>query len=183
MPAAADELIGQARAGDQRAWELIVRQHRQPVFRLAYLLLGDPDDAEDVAQDAFIRAYRHLDRFDPARPLRPWLMRITSNLAHNRIRSVKRYWRALERAARRTPSTQIPFERDDAQVLWQAIRRLRRADQQVIYLRYFLEVSESEMADVLEIRPGTVKSRLHRALARLRAVIDSEYSDLRSRPI
>jgi len=69
-------LIGRAFQGDETAWETLVRGHQEAVFRLAYLLLGDPDEAEDVAQEVFIRAHRSLGRFDPARPMRPWLLRL-----------------------------------------------------------------------------------------------------------
>ncbi|RPJ43239.1 MAG: RNA polymerase subunit sigma-24, partial [Chloroflexi bacterium] len=68
--------------GDAQAWEQLVQIYQQPIFRLAYLLLGDADDAEDVAQETLIRAYRSLGSFDPSRPLRPWLLRITANLSH-----------------------------------------------------------------------------------------------------
>ena len=74
-----------------------MREHQQAVFRLAYLLLGDADEAEDVAQETFIRAYRALERFDASRPLRPWLLRIASNLASNQRRSIGRYFGALQR--------------------------------------------------------------------------------------
>ncbi len=174
------EMVARARTGDDLAWETLVRRHQEPVFRLAYLLLGDPDDARDIAQETFIRTYQHLDRFDETRPLRPWLMRISSNLARNRKRSLERYWRALERAARRQPVEHSTLDSGDADELWQAIRRLKHADQQVIYMRYFLEVSEAEMASTLDIPRGTVKSRLHRALSRLRVLVETEFPDLRT---
>lgn len=174
------EMVARARTGDELAWEILVRQHQEPVFRLAYLLLGDPDDAKDIAQEAFIRTYQHLDQFDETRPLRPWLMRIASNLARNRKRSLSRYWRNLERSARQRPPEEAALDPSDVEELWQAVRRLKHDDQQVIYLRYFLEVSEAEMASTLEIARGTVKSRLHRALGRLRELIETEYPDLRA---
>ena len=65
-----ENLISRARRGDQAAWEALVREHQQPVFRLAYLLLGTADEAEDVAQETFVRAFRALDRFDIERPAR-----------------------------------------------------------------------------------------------------------------
>ena len=174
------EMVARARTGDNLAWETLVRQHQEPVFRLAYLLLGDPEDAKDIAQEAFIRTYQHLDRFDETRPLRPWLMRVASNLALNRNRSLSRYWRILERAARQQPAEHTSPDPGDVEELWQAIRRLKHDDQQVIYLRYFLEVSEAEMASTLEIPRGTVKSRLNRALGRLRELIETEFPDLRT---
>lgn len=177
-PPSEAELVGRARSGDGAAWEALVRLHQDPIYRLAYLLLGDPDEAEDVAQETFIRTHRHLDHYDESRPLRPWLMRIASNLARNRRRSIARYWQAIERAARQQPAQVPSMNPDDVQELWEAIQRLKHGDQQVIYLRYFLEVPEAEMASILEIPRGTVKSRLHRALTRLRNVIERQFPEL-----
>lgn len=176
------ELISGACAGDAAAWEDLVRAHRQPVFRLAYLLLGDADEAEDVAQEAFIRAHRALAGFDAARPLRPWLLSIAANLARNRRRSLRRYLAALQRAFEGAPAVAEPPDTpaEEAQALWQAIRRLGPADQEVIYLRYFLELSEAEAARALAVAQGTAKSRLSRALGRLRALIEREFPDLRA---
>ena len=84
------ELIGRARQDDPHAWRLLVSRYQEPVFRLAYLVLRDPDEAADVAQEAFIQAYLSLERFDAERPFRPWLMRIAVNLARNRRRSLGR---------------------------------------------------------------------------------------------
>jgi RNA polymerase sigma-70 factor (ECF subfamily) len=84
-------LVRHAANGDAAAWEPLVLAHQEAVFRLAYLLRGDPDDAEDIAQETFQRAWSYLRRFDPARPLRPWLLSIASNLASNRRRSAGRY--------------------------------------------------------------------------------------------
>lgn len=149
--------------------------------------MGDADEAADVAQDAFIRAYRALDRFDATRPFRPWLMRIVVNLAHNLRRATSRYWASLQRLIRTDPDSigetargprQEPGD-EESQPLWQAVRCLKPMDQQVIYLRYFLELSEAEMAETLQIAPGTVKSRTHRALNHLRAVVEKEFPLLR----
>jgi RNA polymerase sigma-70 factor (ECF subfamily) len=177
-------LIEQARRGDETAWTTLVRQHQEAVFRLAYLLLGDPDDAQDVAQEAFIRAFYALNRFDNTRPLRPWLLRITVNLVHNKRRALGRYVAALGRWFQREPDRMGPSPHDEhlqqweAQTLWQAVRQLSLTDQEIIYLRYFLELSVAETAEAAEIAPGTVKSRLHRALERLRKVIAAEFPAL-----
>ena len=178
------DLIGRARRGDEAAWEALVREHQQPIFRLAYLLLGDADEADDVAQEAFIRAFRALKSFDETRPVRPWLLRIAANLAHNRRRSVRRYLAALGRMARAEPEPMTFIgersgEQWEAQTLWQAVRRLNRAEQEIIYLRYFLDLSEAETAAALEVPAGTVKSRLHRAMSRLRGVVQAEFPALR----
>lgn len=183
-PAGGDgELVRLAMGNDAAAWETLVRQHQEPVFRLAYLILGDSTDAEDVAQETFVRAYLSLGRFDADRPLRPWLLSIAANLARNRRRSLGRYWAALQRAFRANPE---PFHAPplrtaaaDAQRLREAVGRLRPAAQDIVYLRYFLELSEAEAAAALGIPTGTAKSRLSRALAQLREVIDEDFPDLR----
>ena len=175
------DLIRRARAGDDDAYERLVRQHQDAVFRLAYLLLGSADDAEDTAQEVFIRVHRALDRFDDSRPLRPWLLSITANAARNRRRSWGRYTAALRRLIVPEPSLSaetLALEanaRIEAQALWQAIKRLNTIDQEVIYLRYFLELSVNEAAEALNVEPGTVKSRLSRALGRLRDVIERDF--------
>jgi RNA polymerase sigma-70 factor, ECF subfamily len=168
--------VRHAQAGDKEAWALLVQAYQEPVFRLAYLLLGDPDDAEDVAQETFIRAYAGLKRFDSNLPLRPWLLRITTNLSHNWRRSASRYLAALQRTLSNSDRFSPPPDEDpqDADLLWQAVRRLSTKDQQVIYLRYFLDCSEEDMAIVLHTARGTVKSRLHRALGRLKAILPAE---------
>lgn len=154
--------------------------HQQPVFRLAYLILGDGAEAEEVAQDVFVRAYFALDRFDESRPLRPWLLQITRNLARNRQRSLGRYWAAVQRWWQHEPEiTTTAVERQESQLLWQAVRQLRPSAQEIIYLRYFLEMSEAETAVVLGVQPGTVKSRLHRALKQLQVVVEREFPELR----
>ena len=172
-------LISRAAAGETAAWEPLVLAHQEAVFRLAYLLLGDPDEAEDVAQETFLRGWNQLDRFDRSRPLRPWLLRIAANLASNRRRFAGRYLTALMRSAQAEPGTpgveERSAERLEAEQLWQAVRRLDASDQQIIYLRYFLDLSVAETAETLETAEGTVKSRLHRALERLRNVIQRDF--------
>jgi RNA polymerase sigma-70 factor (ECF subfamily) len=179
-------LIRHATDGDAAAWEPLVLAHQEAVFRLCYLLLGDPDDAEDIAQETFLRAWNHLKRFDLTRPLRPWLLSIASNLASNRRRSAGRYLSALMRAFRNEPVSSSSLEekstqRLEAGQLWKAVQTLSVPDQQIIYLRYFLELSVAETAEVLNIAEGTVKSRLNRALDRLRGIIQHDFPVLADR--
>lgn len=172
-------LVRRAAGGDAAAWEPLVRAHQEAVFRLSYLLLGDPDDAEDIAQETFLRAWNHLKRFDATRPLRPWLLSIASNLASNRRRSAGRYVSALMRAFRNEPPPASIEEKSTKQMqsddLWKAVQTLTTADQQIVYLRYFLDLSVSETADALQIAEGTVKSRLSRALDKLRTIIRDDF--------
>ena len=177
------ELIDRARQGDGAAWETLMQAHQEAAYRLAYLLLGDAAQAEDVAQEAFVRAYLALERFDPARPFRPWLLSIAANLARNQLRAFGRYLAAIRRLvqdeSRPVESVEGRAAQSwEAQTLWQAVRQLDFADQQVIYYRYFLDLPVEETAQALDIAEGTVKSRLHRAMNRLRAVIKRHYPAL-----
>lgn len=174
-------LIRRARQDDPATWEVLVRQHQEPVFRLAYLILGEAAEAEEIAQEAFVRAYLALADFDEQRPFRPWLLQITRNLARNRRRSLGRYWAQVRRWWQQQPAPVIEpahQARAEAELLRQAVSRLKPAWQEVIYLRYFLELSETETAAALDIAPGTVKSRLHRALQALKQIIEQNYAEL-----
>jgi len=181
------EAIHRAQQHDNEAWLALVTHHQTAVFRMAYLLLGNGDEAQDVAQETFLRAFRHLDRFDPARPLRPWLLQITKNLARNRRRSLRRYWAAWQRwwqadqlvATDSVHPMTAPIE---AELLWRAVQRLARPDQEVIYLRYFLGMSVSETAATLGVAEGTIKSRHARALTRLRTVVMADFPELQPTP-
>jgi RNA polymerase sigma-70 factor (ECF subfamily) len=172
-------LIRHAANGDAAAWESLMRTHQEAVFRFAYLLLGDPDDAEDVAQESFLRAWKYLKRFDATRPLKPWLLSITANLASNRRRSAGRYFAALMRAFRDEPTTTRIEEKSaqdlEAAELHNAVQKLAPDDQQIIYLRYFLDLSVNETSQVLQVAEGTVKSKLSRALEKLRTVIRQDF--------
>jgi RNA polymerase sigma-70 factor (ECF subfamily) len=172
-------LIRHAVNGDVAAWEPLMREHQNAVFRLCYLLLGDPDDAEDVAQETFLRAWKHVKGFDATRPLRPWLLSIASNLASNRRRSAGRYFAALVRSFRDEPASVLIEEKSskkmEANELWHAVQRLNTDDQQIIYLRYFLNLPVDETAQTLQIAEGTVKSRLSRAVEKLRKIIQQDF--------
>ena len=182
-------LIGRAQTGDDRAWELLVGRYQTAVFRLAYLVVRDGVEAEDVAQEAFVKAFLSLDKFDLTRPFRPWLMAITVNLARNSRRSLGRYLNNLRRLIEREPEpVQLHHfgenveARQQAQLLWQAVQQLNQKSQDVVYLRYFLDMSEAETAETLDIAPGTVKSRMHRALKQLRGVIERDFPTLGDTP-
>ena len=169
-----------ARQRDETAWAQLVGRHQEAVFRLAYLILGNAAEAEEAAQDAFVRAFLSLNSFDSERPFRPWIMQIVRNSARNRQRSLSRYaaavrswWQSQGVAAHHSAPN-----RDDAQLLWQAVRCLPAVSQELIYLRYFLGMSEAETAEILNIASGTVKSRAHRTLKRLRHIIQTDYPEL-----
>jgi RNA polymerase sigma-70 factor (ECF subfamily) len=180
------EIVSRARGGEPAAWEAIVGRYREAVFRYAYLQLGDAAEAEDVAQETFLRAFRSFERFDVTRPLRPWLMRIARNLARNRWRGWMRRGRATERwrheAAAQAAGSAGPTDGGAAKAaeeLRRVVSKMREQDRQLIYLRFFLGLSLEETGAALELPLGTVKSRLSRALGRLRETVRRDHPGLR----
>jgi RNA polymerase sigma-70 factor, ECF subfamily len=173
---AESELVTRARRGDVSAYEQIVERYQEPVFRAAYLVTHSAADAQEAAQDAFVKAYAALGRFRPGSPLGPWLMRIAVNESRNRLRAAgRRAALALRAAAERPQEDADPspeaalLTAERRRALLTAMDELREEDRLVITCRFFLDLSERETADVLGWRLGTVKSRLSRALERLRA--------------
>jgi RNA polymerase sigma-70 factor (ECF subfamily) len=179
------DLILRAQRGEIAAFDALVRAYEKTAFRAAYLITRDEHDAADAAQEAFVRAYRALGSFRSSEPFRPWLMRIVTNQALNRIQAMKRrstmterYARAVDEAAE-PPNAQRTVEaREQNELLMRAVARLKPDEQALITLRYFLELPEAEVAQTLEIPQGTVKSRLHRTLGKLREIIRNEFPDL-----
>ena len=172
------EWIEAARRGDASAFEELVRQYQEIAFRTAYLIVGDADEARDAAQDGFLRAHAALGRFRPGAEFRPWLLRIVANAARNRRRSASRRAELALRAFRdaasgdAAPSPEVLLlAAERRNELLAAVNQLRDEDRLVIALRWFLELTEEEMAGVLDCPRGTVKSRLSRATGRLRAVL------------
>ncbi len=176
QPLEEGELVARARAGDGAAFGDLVQRYQDLAFRTAYLVAGDATEAEDAAQEGFVRAYRALRSFDPDRPFRPWLLEIVGNAARNRRRSAGRQAQLVLRAAgagpgsaAEAPSPEVAVVADEQRgALLAAVNALRDEDRLAIACRFFLELSETETAAVMGCAQGTVKSRLSRALDRLR---------------
>jgi len=174
-------LVERARNGDVNAYEALVQQYQQLAFRVAYQVTGDAADAEDAAQEGFVNAYYALGRFRPGAPFKPWLCRIVANEARNRRLAAHRRTALAERALVAQPSgdsAQSPEAAAEAEefrsTLVATLRRLRDDDRLILAYRLFFDLSEAEMAEALHCPKGTVKSRLSRALARLRAALPAE---------
>ena len=165
--------MARARAGDRHAYALLVARYTALAHRTAYLL-GAGSEAEDVVQEAFVKAYRALDTFRDGAPFRPWLLRIVANEANNLHRSWRRRTTLELRVAlvADTPDPVRPDQEalaaDARSTLLAAVNTLPQRDRLVLTCRYFLELSETETAEVLAWPRGSVKSRLSRALAKLR---------------
>ncbi len=181
-PLTESELVERAKRGDVGAYERIMEAHQAIAFRTAYLIVGNAADAEEAAQDAFVKAFRALGRFRRDAPFRPWLLRIVANEARNRRRAAgRREQLALRTAAAESrpggaapPPEAALLDAERRGELLAAVNALRDDERLVVACRYFLDLSETETAAALGVRPGTVKSRLSRALGRLRAALEEE---------
>ncbi len=174
------ELAAKARNGDLAAYSELVRRYRDVAFRVAWLLCASSADAEDAAQEGFIRAYEALPRLREGAPFRPWLLTIVANQARNRKRAEGRRTHYELRAAAAVPGDAVPSPEtaalagDRRSRLLAAVDGLPDHERVVVGCRYLLELSEVETAAVVGIPAGTVKSRLSRAMARLRETLDGE---------
>jgi RNA polymerase sigma factor (sigma-70 family) len=172
------ELARRAREGDDDAYGDLVKRYGQIAVRVAWLVTRDRDEAQDAAQEAFVKAYYALPRFRLDLPFRPWLLRIVANEARNRARAGRRRQGLALRAAAVSDGDAAPSPEtaalalEDREALVAALNRLAAPDREVIGYRYLLGLSEAETAEVLEVRVGTVKSRLSRAMVRLRRVLE-----------
>jgi RNA polymerase sigma factor (sigma-70 family) len=167
--------VRRAREGDAAAYGELARRHRAAALRVATVVLGAPEGADDVVQQALERAWRAIVRVDPGRPFGPWLLRIVANAARNDRRSRGRRARLALRVAGRAGAgadaaspEEAAVTAADRETVVAALNRLAAGDRLVLALRHFEQLSEAEMAAVLDCAPGTVKSRLSRATARLR---------------
>jgi RNA polymerase sigma factor (sigma-70 family) len=179
-PPTEQDLVARAQRGDVDAYERIVEAYQGIAFRVAYLLCGDAAEAEDAAQEGLVKAFRALPRFRPGAPLRPWLLQIVANEARNRRRSAgRRASLALRAAAETRPGDAAPSPEaavlgaEQRAELLAAVNTLREEERLVVACRYFLDLSEAETAAALDLRPGTVKSRLSRALDHLRTTLET----------
>ena len=169
------ELVERARRGDHEAYAELVHAYQAIAFRTAFLIAGGATEAEDAAQDGFVKAWRALRRFRTGAPFRPWVLQIVANEARNRRRSTGRRAQLAVRAAAQessggaAPSPEASvLDAERREELLTAVSELPEDQRIVVSLRYFVGLSEEEVAETLGIAQGTVKSRTSRALERLR---------------
>ena len=164
------KLIEAAQNGDQRAFGHLIRGHQKRLFRFVYGLLGSFDATEDIVQEAFVKAYQAIDRFDLNHSFYPWLATIARNTAFNLIEREKKK-ESLEHLQEKgydpEPSELGPLENllnDETQKrFYKAVAALPDKFRAVFIMRHFEDQSYTGIATLLKIPPGTVDSRLHRA--------------------
>ena len=173
------EWIRRARQGDQVAFGRLVLAYQAPVYNLAYRMLGNAGEAEEAAQEAFLRAYTRLHTYDPQRSFRTWLLSITSHYCIDLLRKRRITWFSFEdeiaasddttkaslvHLSANTPNPEaVVTERERAAYIQQLLSTLSPTDRAAITLRYWNDCSYEEIAETLDLTVSAVKSRLHRA--------------------
>lgn len=163
-------LVGKAKAGDQSAFGQLIRAFQRRLMRFVFGLLGSFDQAEDVVQEAFVKAWLALDSFDPTRPFYPWLSVIARNLAFNLMRREEKK-ESLENLTQKgfEAATDEPGPLDqllageNEKRFYQALASMPGSYREVFVLRHFESMNYAAIAKELKIKPGTVDSRLYRA--------------------
>jgi RNA polymerase sigma-70 factor (ECF subfamily) len=171
------ELVARARAGDTGAFGALVERHQAAALRVAAAVSGSTSDAADIAQEAFVKAYRSLSKLAEPATVRGWLLRIVANEAKNHLRGRHRRLTREERfgswVVSPTPDPELSaLDAEAAHGLAAALGRIPVRHRQVLAYRYFAGLSERDTAAAMGVAAGTVKSRTSRALARLRAELE-----------
>ena len=169
------ELIVRAKAGDKNAFSDLVRIYLKRAYRAAYVWLRDIEEATDLCQEAFFRAYRSISSFDQDRPFYPWVYTILKNLYVNKVRHeslVTLQATDMERVPgnSRTPEEHL-MRSESVRYLMKALSELSERDREILVLKHWNECSYEEISQILSIPKGTVMSRLYYARVRLREKI------------
>jgi len=178
------ELIERLQRGEMRSFETLVNRYKKRAFYLALGLVGDADEAHDISQEAFIRVYRSVKRFDTSKEFFSWFYVIVSNLARNQLK--KRAVRTAHARDLQADSSSIKYSqtRSNPEVLmqadetkhqiWKGIEKLPFNFREIIILRHFEDLSYDEIARLLKIPKGSVMSRLYYARLKLKQIIEAE---------
>lgn len=172
-------LIQETLRGNLEAWGMMVEKYKERVFGIALGILKKPDDAQDIAQDTFLKAYEKLDQYELKRRFPPWLYAIAANLCKNKLRR-DRFTQPLKNPGRllsqgkNDPEKEMARERR-RKVVKRSLNGLPYKYRAPLILRYYTDLSYEEISRALAIPTGTVKTRLHRAKATLRREIGGDY--------
>ncbi len=188
-----DELtwVLQAQQGSEEAFTYLVETYQKPVYNLCYRMLGEPDSAEDAAQETFLRVYQHLHRYDRKRPFATWMLSIAAHYCIDRLRRRRFTVFSMDQeddqgAAFELPDPAAPdpenesVKREARDRLQGLLGSLDGTDRAAIVLRYWHDLSEAEIADSLHLTVSAVKSRLHRARRELAGLWQQEKPQPRS---
>lgn len=174
-------MVGAARKGDRAAFGALVKAYQRRAYAAAYGIVGNRDDALDLAQESFVRAYRAMHRFDPALPFYPWLHQIVRNTCLNHLKRKKRRGEQsldamMEQgydAREDNPGADEAVELDEVKrQVATAMKALSHEHREILRLRHMLDLSYGEIASMLDVPIGTVMSRLHAARKALKRAVE-----------
>jgi RNA polymerase sigma-70 factor (ECF subfamily) len=173
-------LISNVLYGDERAVEELIRLYKSSVFRLALSILDDPAEAEDIAQESLVAALSALKSYQDQGTFKTWLLTITLNKSRTRLRSLHAHERLrmilknlfqVQSQKPTTPEDSIVLN-EKKEILWSALNNLKEKYRLPLLLRYYHNLSTTEIAYILNLNEGTVFSRLHTGRAKLRAALE-----------
>ena len=167
--------VQRAREGDQAAFTRLVEAYQTPVYNLAYRMLGNMVEAEDAAQETFIRAYRRLDTYDPSRKFSSWLLAIASHYCVDVLRRRRMNYLSFDELPpmvelsmpRTTQPEQVVVSQQQADAVQKLLDTLPASYRTPVILRYWYDMSYREIAETMGVTESTIKTRLHRARAKL----------------
>jgi len=172
------QIIIRAQNGDREAFAILFEQYKNLVYKTAYLMLGESTEAEDALQEIFVQIYKSLSGFDPGKAaFTTWLYRVTFNYCLNHRRKKRPITLPLEDISPALRSEFPGAQLAEEEILQQAIGKLTDKQRAVVILRYFWDLPYAEIAQVLDVPLGTVKSRIDLALKTLRKGIEGQESD------
>ncbi len=166
--------VARAQRGDSEAFTLLVEAYQKPVYNLCYRMLGEAEAAEDAAQETFLRAYQHIERYDAKRPFATWLLSIAAHYCIDRLRRRKFSMFSIDADDEDGMAFEIPdvnapnperesVRREDSEKVHGLLASLDETDRAAIVMRYWNDASEIEISEALGLSVSAVKSRLHRA--------------------
>lgn len=174
-------VLSRSKAGDTEAFEALVRQHDELVLRVALRLLGNWEDAKDAAQEVFLRIYRHFDGFDASRPIKPWIYGITVNVCRDLARTRRRREFLARRGTKPAAGKAADHRARLAELkelVEEGLRLLPERERVALTLRDIEGLSTAEVAEVLDISPGTVRSQISRARVKMKCFLDKKRGNL-----
>ncbi len=173
-------LVKRTLKGDLGAYGELVQAYQVSVFNVCFRILGNRQEAEDLTQDAFLRAYQHLSSYDPARPFGPWMRTLAANLCFNFLKrrgpiraTPEDEWDNLEETPKRNPEKALERSQEGQQV-YQALWKLPPAQRLAVELRHFQDMSYQEMAETMNLPLNTVKSHLYRGRQTLADLLEEK---------
>jgi len=165
------------------AINMLIEKYRQPLFRHALYILRDEDEAYDIVQETFVRAIRETRLFDPDFRVKAWLFRVAKNLCLNQLRNTSRRAAILQanpmQDRQEAEQWKHLFDGEQSILMMKTLDKLNEAHKEILVLRYYDELSYTEIAQVLDIKLGTVMSRLSRARQKLLDVLPPEFTENR----